>query len=303
MRKRSIVVAVFFVLFIIVGACLWPSLRKDHQSAVALPEIERITQNGGGVVYVDRRGPDFSLSYIDYEPDGEMDRIESRQQDQVSQNPAMTFKIVETKDEADEKNFQNLRNGGFSATYWFGRSSAEVWNLQDLYKEVREEYRRRHFGMNLPENADPSTRIRSESIRLFQNLLAEFRSQDNRVHRARTEKASEIVRYRTYLAFLKMRRVYRGQLNEWERRFLFRTVQNLPRGIKFNSGPEVTEILGLPLTGQDPRGDFEWFLRLSYMETDYMSSWSIFQEPAELERIQNQYNSELEAKGLKVMSE
>lgn len=274
--------------------------KKQLATAVVLSDLERFEQTSGDgiheIVYVDHRGP-FAKFYYDPDKDGEVDKIESKlDYPELEKTPLITFLIAETYYEAETHNGRKLRDGILDGSYWLARSSPDARELQDHYKEVREQYLKRHPKLKL-QNANPLTRIRPQTIKLFKSMLEEYRLQDTQAHKAKTQRKAETAAYKAYLAFLGVNDKYR-LLNEWEKRYLFNTVKNLPQGFKIDSGPEITEILGIRLTDpRDLRGNFESFLKLSYMETDYMSAWSIFKKD-EITKITEQYYKELTSKGL-----
>lgn len=174
-------------------------------------------------------------------------------------------------------------------------------NSKSSTDEVRAAYLKLHpkadFAENKPRVPPPPKLVRADKVKLFFGLLAEYRTEGARPHQ-RNQRESETAKYRTMLAFYEMESAYRV-LNTTEKRSIFSGNADLPNGISLDGGPEVTEIAGIPLTSKNPREDFEWFLKLNYMETDYVSAWSIYNND-QMDKIRNTYYRELEAKGLRL---
>ncbi|MDD5554580.1 MAG: hypothetical protein PHU57_03075 [Patescibacteria group bacterium] len=141
--------------------------------------------------------------------------------------------------------------------------------------------------------------IRAEKIKQFFGFAAEYQKQNGKPL-SRDSRANEVVWYRTYLCFMEMERSYYS-LNETEKCSIFATDQKLPKGIKISEGEPLIEVAGVSLISGNPREDFESFLENSYVEIDYMSGWSMFQDGSTCTKVTNDYYDELEAKGLKVV--
>jgi len=282
--------------------------KTQQKTLTALPDLERLERNiwNSELIYVDRRG-EYTLFFVDPDKDGKIDRAVSSlrsydKENKVSETPLIAFNIAETYYDAENVNRRIFREKILNGEFYLARDSSEAYELQELYNSALAEYRKRHPKSKLPENSDPSTRIRPEMLEKFQLLLSEFRRQDNLGRKAKTQRKFEIAAYKTYLVFFKVREAY-TLLNEWEKRYIFKTVKNLPQGFKLDSGPSITALVGVPLTDpRDPRGNFESFLKDSYMETDYMSAWSIAAGD-QMGKIQKQYYEELKSRGLKITSD
>lgn len=280
--------------------------KKQKEAVASLPDLERLEGKiwNSELIYIDRQGQ-YTLIFVDPDKDGQVDRVGSSarnydKENKVSETPVMTFYIAETYSSAEATNSRIFREQILNGQFCLARDSSEAQELQELYDSARAEYRKRHPKLKLPENADLSTRVRPQMITRFKLLLAEYRRQDTIVQKAKTQRRSELAAYRAYLAFLEINGMYR-LLNEWEKRYLFKTVENLPQGFKIDSGPDIIQILGIALVDtRDVRGNFESFLKLSYEETDYMSAWSI---SGETEKIKKQYYDDLKSRGLKVTSD
>ncbi|MDD5071908.1 MAG: hypothetical protein PHQ42_04205 [Patescibacteria group bacterium] len=141
--------------------------------------------------------------------------------------------------------------------------------------------------------------IRAEKIKQFLGFLTEYQAQNEEILPG-DQGEREILWYQTYLCFIQMECAYYS-LNETEKCSIFATDQKLPKGIKISQGEPLTEVAGVPLTSGNPREDFESFLGNSYVEIDYMSAWSMFQDAEVCQRVTDEYYNELEVKGLKVV--
>lgn len=267
---------------------------------------------GSSVSYTDRRDSTQTVYYYDGNADGllhsmQVNDFHKTGVDEYGLNMGYYDRFVEiTEDayEADEWNAKSKANNWNDGRRWVARDSDEARQLQQQYEEVRAAYQNLHPKANLVENKprippspEPAEPIRAEKVRLFFDLLAEYRKEGAATQKARTRRASEIAQYRTFLAFGDMEEAYRA-LNKTEQASIFNTNSNLPKGIKLDGGSEVTEIAGISLTSEDPRDDFEWFLKLSYMEIDYMSAWRITDD--DKKKAADAYRQGLRTKGLVV---
>lgn len=193
-----------------------------------------------------------------------------------------------------------LKEKDFNGRVFFNRDEPEATILQEHYLEVRFEFSRLNPGLDLPEKARSTgtvPAVRKDKLQLVLGLLKEYRTHGASVHSA-TKRDSEKAQLRTYLAFLELREAYRNLTKVERRALICASSSDLPRGVVLDIG-EITSIAGISLITCDPRKDFEDFLRDSYMETDYMSAWSI-SGTEEGSRVRDEYYRQLEAKGLKV---
>ena len=136
-----------------------------------------------------------------------------------------------------------------------------------------------------------------KNIDVFWGLVAEYqkriRHANSPAFSCRTRQAEA---FRAYLAFEELTKAY-GEFSEEEKRQIFADsrAKNLPSGVNIDGTGELKKIGAIPLTTGDRRKDFEDFLRDSYTEIDYMSSWSIF---GQFKIIEARYRAYLASKGL-----
>ncbi len=136
-----------------------------------------------------------------------------------------------------------------------------------------------------------------KKIDVFWGLVAEYQKRiryaNSPAFSCRTRQAEA---FRAYLAFEELTKAY-GELSEEEKRQIFADsrAKNLPSGVNIDGTGELKKIGAIPLTTGDRRKDFEDFLRDSYTEIDYMSSWSIF---GQFKIIEARYRAYLASKGL-----
>lgn len=147
--------------------------KRQEAAAVTLPDLERVESNlwNNELIYTDRRGQ-YTLHFVDPDKDGQVDRVGSSlrnhdKENEVSETPLMTFYIAETYYNAEDTNRRILRGKDLNGQFCLARDSSEAEELQELYNSALAEYRKLHPELKLPENADPSTRIRPKTIERF----------------------------------------------------------------------------------------------------------------------------------------
>lgn len=268
--------------------------RPETEQAKTMPKIERISKDGR-VEYIDRRGLTVT-TFIDKDQSGYIDVVQIRRHGQaINADPIMTLVIDETIYEANRINFRNIRDADMNH-FHIGRVTLEASYLYDSYLETKKEYFKLRPG-DYPENVNSMTKVSQDKILAFLELLSEELKYCQQARTAKTQQSSEINQLKSYLAFLEMRRTYRG-LNNIEKRYIFswkklpiRDMTSCRLGVDFISGIVTSEI--------DPRGFFEFEILTSYMETDYMSGWSIAGTD-KWEKIVEEYHNYLRMRGHKV---
>lgn len=130
--------------------------------------------------------------------------------------------------------------------------------------------------------------FRPGKIEVFKKTLTEYNFR-HRAERKLGGHAGERAHMLTYFAFMQMHSAY-GELNESERQFLYKKSDSkqLPKGMQISQGEPVSSLMGIKLTSDNPREDFEWFLKLSFMEVDYTSTFQW--KPGEFERLAKDYS-------------
>ena len=155
----------------------------------------------------------------------------------------------------------------------------------------------RHVLIHNTHKANKIGPKKLKNINVFWGLVAEYQKRiryaNSPAFSCRTRQAEA---FRAYLAFEELTKAY-GELSEEEKRQIFADsrAKNLPSGVNIDGTGELKKIGAIPLTTGDRREDFEDFLRDSYTEIDYMSSWSIF---GQFKIIEARYRAYLASKGL-----
>jgi 2-succinyl-5-enolpyruvyl-6-hydroxy-3-cyclohexene-1-carboxylate synthase len=193
-------------------------------------------------------------------------------------------------------------NGVYVAddTWFVLKDSPVAIELQHRYEEVRNTYTAHVVGGNFPENIPPEPLVEDEKkISRFYALLNEYQEQNKKCAQQTYRKKSEIHAWQAALAFYQLKCCYQ-QLNEREKTTVIAGMakqKKLPSGMKIDSGPELIGIGDVSLLQGTDRDNFEFFLKHSYAETDYMSAWGIA-EGDQMEEISKKYTKSLKEKNI-----
>jgi hypothetical protein len=317
MTKKLIAVAVLALM-------VYGTYRYFHKPPIARnadPGTTAIWQcpgcrPGSAVEYVDRRNRFSTLYYYDVGADGTLDAFQvnefhpEKEKDGVYDDGIWTGyyderTIIQRSDREAERATE--KGGLYSVRQgirYRGRNSEDAVYLQQQYDTLRAEYLKLNPGStNLSENQPqvpaPMEPIRPEKINQFFGWVNEYRAQHARESNGnQRQRDRETIQFRTMLAFRHLQVAYRA-LSEAEQQSIFTAQVSppLPSGIKLDGGAEITEVFGVSVSDGNAQDDFETFLSLSYMETDYMSGWSIARGD-QMDKIKAAYEKELVGKGL-----
>ena len=141
----------------------------------------------------------------------------------------------------------------------------------------------------------------SDGMQAFLGLAKEYEHLDAAAKKIKKGRDLEVTEYKEYLTYIAMRQVYRNL--EADEQYLLNNLAD-PKRIRVEGWKDAPKKLcGVKLVDDRRKTrsndtPLEWFLKWTFSEIDYMSSWSIVKE---MPTIQAAYNKELEKKfGIKI---
>jgi hypothetical protein len=134
-------------------------------------------------------------------------------------------------------------------------------------------------GYQVDEPNTPS--VDHKLIAHFEAILAEYDRQGELEKNVSSPDEVERAHLRRILVFREMNCFYNNFLGEKEFEVIYSSREKqkqLPKGIQIDMGDPIDNIAGISLSSGRTREDFETFLKISFMETDYTGSFQISYE-------------------------